>query len=852
MTAPAKPTPSISPLHSDEAHARIIKILEATTDVVAMTDRGGQLLYMNMAGRRLFGWTEGDTVELRNVKEMHPAWAYEVVQHEGFPAALRDSSWSGETALLAGNGQEVPVLQVVLAHTSADGEVDFYSTICRDISERKQKELEQIEWANRYDAAIRASGQVLFDWDAATGDITYGGDVAGLFGCQDEEMQGGLTRLRQMIHTGDLAAFDAEVERVIATRDPFQHEFRLRRKDGTEIVAQAQGFFFLDRQGRIGRMVGFMKDVSVQRVAESAIQTTNESLEQRVAERTAALERANAELQSRAHQQEAVALLGQCALTGLPLDELMREAAKVARVGLPADCTAVHEFNTADECFHLRAEAGWPEREMPAHIPGDDDSMSKYALQSGEIAVSPDFSREQRFAVPQDAKDIGARSGVCVLIQAGARPLGVLNAFSRSLRAYAPDDLSFLQAVANVLSAAIERHQAEEHIRQAQAEAEAANRAKSDFLSRMSHELRTPLNSILGFTQLLEMEEHDARQEESIRHISRAGQNLLGLINEVLDIARLDAGRMQFQMEAVDLSEFLRETTTLTLPLAARHKVTVRLAEMPQETPFISTDRERIKQVLLNLLSNAVKFNRDGGSVTVAAARIEQGFWRVSVTDTGMGISQEKLDRLFVPFERLGPKEGGTEGGTGLGLALCQRLVKALEGRLGAASTVGLGSTFWIDLPAIEMPVENTAVVATSETVQPAPPQSQYTLLYIEDDLANYYLLERILASRKDIKLLSALQGRLGLDLAREHQPDLLLLDLNLPDMPGEQLLRILKEDPNTAGIPVIAVTGEVASDRSNLLRELGALDILVKPYRVQELLTLLDGVLGKRATPPQ
>lgn len=844
MTAPAKITTPTSPLHNDEAHARIIKILEATTDVVAMTDRSGQLLYLNVAGRRLFGWDADDTVVLRNVREMHPAWAYEVVQHEGFPAALRDSSWSGETALLAENGREVPVLQVVLAHTSADGEVDFYSTICRDISERKQKELEQIEWANCYDAAIRASGQVLFDWDAGTGDINYGGDVEGLFGCSDEEMHGGLTRMRQMIHPDDLPAFDAEIERVIATRDPFHNEFRFQRKNGSEVLVQAQGFFFLDRQGRIGRMVGFIKDISLQRVAEHAVQTTNEALEKRVAERTAALERANAELQSRAHQQEAVALLGQRALTGLPLDDLMREAAEVVRNGLPAGCSAVHEFNEDDECFYMRAEAGWPAREKPTRIPGGDDSMSAYTLRSGETVVSPDFSLEERFTISEDIRRIGARSGVSVRIQAGKRPLGVLNAFSRSLRTYAPDDLSFLQAVANVLSAAFERHQAEEHIRQAQAEAEAANRGKSEFLSRMSHELRTPLNSILGFTQLLEMEEHDARQEESIRHISRAGQNLLALINEVLDIARLDAGRMQFQMEAVDLGEFLHETTTLTVPLATRNKVTILLAEMPPVTPFASTDRERLKQVLLNLLSNAVKFNREGGSVTVATARAEQGFWRVSVTDTGMGIPKEKLDRLFVPFERLGTKEGGTEGGTGLGLALCQRLVKALNGRLGAASTVGLGSTFWIDLPAIDMEAESIAAKEVSEAEQAVALQKKYTLLYIEDDLANYYLLERILAPRKDIKLLSALQGRLGLELAREHQPDLLLLDLNLPDMSGEQLLRKLKDNPLTASIPVIAITGEVASDRSKLLLQLGALDILNKPYKVQELLSLLENML--------
>ncbi len=852
MTAQANLTTPISPLHSDEAHARIIKILEATTDVVAMTDCSGQLLYMNLAGRRLFGWGEDDVVALRNVKEMHPAWAYEVVQHEGFPAALHDNSWSGETALLAKNGKEVPVLQVVLAHTSADGEVDFYSTICRDISERKQKELEQIEWANRYDAAIRASEQVLFDWNVDTGDIHYSGDVDGLFGRRDREMQGGLKRLRQIVHPDDLAAFDTEVERVTAMRDSFHHEFRICRGDNSKIVAQAQGFFFFDRQGRIERMVGFIKDVSIQRSAEQAIQTTNELLEQRVAERTAELEGANTELKSRARQQEAVARLGQRALSGLPLNDLMCEAAKVAREGLHTDCVTVNEYIVADDCFHMRATEGWPEYEKSAQNSQDKNSMSSYALRSGETVVSTDFTREQRFTVSQEIKNSGARSGVAVCIQAGVRPLGVLNAFSRSLRTYASDDISFLQAVANVLSAAIERHQADERIRQAQAEAEAANRAKSEFLSRMSHELRTPLNSILGFTQLLEMEAHDARQDESIRHISRAGQNLLSLINEVLDIARLDAGRMQFHLEEVELGEFLRAAATLTTPLAARKKVTVHLAEMPEKTHLVSTDRERIKQVVLNLLSNAVKFNREGGTVAIAASRVEEGFWRVSVTDTGMGIPQEKLNRLFVPFERLGVKEGGVEGGTGLGLALCHRLINALDGRIGVTSTLNVGSTFWIDLPAIETPQEPKAAPPVKQPLQKAPNAEQYTLLYIEDDLANYYLLERILSSRKDIKLISALQGSIGLDLAREHHPDLILLDLNLPDTPGEQLLRILKEDKNTSDIPVITVTGEVASERFTKLRELGAVEILTKPYRVQELLALLDRALGKAATPPR
>jgi PAS domain S-box-containing protein len=838
-----------TPPKGNVAQARFIKILEATTDVVAMTDREGRLLYLNAAGRRFFGWPGDDSLRNRSIASMHPSWAAEVIVNESIPHARSHGSWSGEVALTGRDGREVPVTEVVLAHAGTDGSVEFLSAICRDISDRKHRELEQIEWANRYDAAVRSSGQVLFDWDSSTGGITYGGDVARLFGFEESELRGGVARLREIIKPDDLAGFDSEIDRVLNLRDPFHHEFRVVRKDGGEIIVNAQGFFFLDRAGNIGRMVGFLKDVTAERTAEHAIHDANERLELRVHQRTAELEKLAVELQDSARQQAAVARLGQRALAGLSLDALMKEAVALARDGLSADCSAVLDFLPDENVFIVRTDLGWPPPVQPVRVPGGLASQSGYTMQIGAPVVSIDFRTEQRFQISESVKASGLRSGISVCIQAGSRPLGVLNAFSRNRRQYGPDDVSFLQGLANVLTAAIERHRVEEDTRRAQAEAEAANRAKSEFMSRMSHELRTPLNAILGFTQLLEMEEHDERQDESIRHISRAGQNLLQLINEVLEIARLDAGRIQFHVEDFELSAFLRETATLSKPIAARHRVTIHFGSMPGGTPIVRTDRERLKQVFLNLLSNAAKYNRPEGTVTIAVTRAGSERWRVSVTDTGRGIAPERLDRIFIPFEQLGVKEGATEGG--IGLALCHRLVNALGGELGVESALGEGSTFWVQLPSAEPEAAEAAepVSIPLAPMGPAPASSaQRTVLYIEDDIANYHLLERILQSRKELKLVSAHQGSLGLDLAREHVPDLILLDLNLPDMTGEQLLRDLKASARTKRIPVIAVTGEVAGDRPDELRRLGALAMLTKPYRVQELITLIDRALSQPA----
>ena len=844
-------TGAVRAIPADEPTSRFARIFEASTDVVAMADRQGSLLYLNAAGRRLLDLTNDAEISGLTLRGLHPEWAFEIVRQEGIPFAQEHGSWSGETALISGTGREFPVLQLVLAHLGADGELEFVSTICRDISDRKLKELERIEWANRYNAAIQASGQVVFDWDTLSGEIAYGGEIEHLIGFSSDEMAGGMDRLRNVIHPDDVSVFDDRIEVATMMRDPFDYTFRAIRKNGVEVIVRAQGCFFLDRHGQFGRMVGFLKDVTKERMGEQATQLANERLEQRVTERTGELAKANLDLRNSALRQAAVSRLGQRALAGQSLGELMLDAAKTVMEMLPCEYSSVLHYDENADDFKPLAEVGWPAvsgARLP--IPGGTRSLSGYAVLTGNAVVSPDIETETRFAYSDASRAAGVRSGIAACIKAGERPLGVFVSFALRRRDFSHDDVSFVQSIANVLTAAIERHEAEDSIRRARAEAEAANRAKSEFLSRMSHELRTPLNAILGFTQLLEIEEHSERQAESIEHISRAGRNLLNLINEVLDIARLDSGRVEFSMESVDVMELMQEVVSAVSPAAAKRSITIQISEMPGAAPFVQSDRERMRQVLLNLLSNAVKFNHEGGSVTLAVSRENATDWRIGVTDTGIGIPREKLARLFVPFERLGTREGGTEGGSGLGLALCQRLIAGLGGRIGVSSAVGAGSTFWIDLPAKEANSPGHAwrlAEGAPDTAASPPVKAVRTVLYIEDDAANYYLMERFLAPRDDIRLMSALQGRVGIELAREHRPDLILLDMNLPDMNGEQILRALRADPVTHGIRVVAVTGEMMIEREEELMALGVLEILVKPYKLVQITELLERSFARK-----
>ncbi len=826
----------------EEAHARFTRILESTSDFVAMSSSGGLIHYVNAAGRALLNWPPDKPAAGIHFSEIHPPWAAEIIFESGIPTAIAEGTWTGETALLTQDKREIPVSQVIISHRNAHGDLDFLSTIIRDISERKREEVARIEWANRYDAAIRASGQVLFDWNSTTNEITYGGDLAQLLGYSPAEMAGGLDRLRMLVHPDDVAAFDEEVQRVTATREPFRHAFRALHQSGRIVHVEAKGYFFIDRLGQIGRMVGFLADVTARELAEEQLSKAQESLEARVAERTAELAAANDLIQERALQTEIVAQLGQRALAGTELAELLRNAAELVRETLHVDYVSILELLPDGGQLIPIAQAGWPDP-SPNIVGVGKTSQSGFTLHVGAPVIVEDLATELRFTPSESALQAGVTSGVSVVIESGPNPLGVLIALTIERRSFTQDDVNFLQSVSNVLTAAIERSRSEVRIRTAQEQAESANRAKSEFLSRMSHELRTPLNAILGFTQLLEIDQPSPSQAESILHISRAGQHLLDLINEVLDIARIETGRLTLASETIDLTSFLHEVSRLLAPSAERQQVALQVNVSIDRPMHVTADRQRLKQVFMNLLSNGIKYNRPGGSVRVTCTT-RGAVHRVTVSDTGPGIPEEKLARLFVPFERLGAESSGVEG-TGLGLALSQRIVVALGGSLGVESSVGEGSSFWIDLPAVHLPAnEDEPPPDAPLTPLEEPTTIQRKVLYIEDQDLNLRLVERILNNRPGYHLITAMQGGIALDLAREHRPDVILLDLNLPDMSGDEILQHLKADAALSDIPVIMVSADAMGDRIDELLKLGASGYLTKPYKLREFFRVIDEAL--------
>ena len=387
---------------------------------------------------------------------------------------------------------------------------------------------------------------------------------------------------------------------------------------------------------------------------------------------------------------------------------------------------------------------------------------------------------------------------------------------------------------------------AQQAIRDAEASARAANESKTLFLSRMSHELRTPLNAVLGFGQLLSRQLAGTEHAEAVDYVLKGGKHLLELINDVLDITRIESGEMSLSLESVELSGLVDESLQLMRPLAAAANVSLAHGSEQPEV-WVFADRQRVRQILLNLLSNAIKYNRDGGSVWVGWAA-DGGQVRLSVRDTGKGIAPELQHRLFVPFDRLGA-EGTAVEGAGIGLALTRSLAGLMAGTVGFESSAGEGATFTVTLP--EAPLHRgTPTRASGTVVRPKPVDPTHasaagraTLLYIEDNEANVRVVEHLLELRSDWRVIHAALGGLGVEIARAHQPDLIFLDLHLPDLPGREVLQALKRRPETQDLPVVVLSADATMGLPRELREAGAQGFLTKPLDIDVVLALLDGV---------
>ena len=504
---------------------------------------------------------------------------------------------------------------------------------------------------------------------------------------------------------------------------------------------------------------------------------------------------------------------------------------------------------------------------FPLRLMGDVEALGRGELQVIDTASLPRDSHTEALLAS------GVHTYMVVPMIAGGELLGAVS-FGGAPNDFSSEQISIAQEVAAQLAIALEQARllervkgqaeeleqrvqertlelssANEHLqreiaerRRAEEDADRANRAKSEFLSRMSHELRTPLNGIIGFAQLLELEAQGAEQRESVEMILKSGRHLLDLINEVLDIARIEAGKLALSLEPVLVSEVVAAALDMLRLEATTKRIEVVVTGLEG---YVMADRQRLQQVVLNLLSNAMKYNRAGGVVRVSSEADPSGRVRLSVSDTGRGIAPEMIGRLFTPFDRLGAEQTTIEG-TGLGLVLSHHLVEAMGGSLSATSTIGQGTTFTVELRRAESPTVESDRPSNRTAGEDDHDGIRGTVLYIEDNLSNLRLLERILARRPGVTLLSAMQGSRGIELARDHQPDLIILDLHLPDLPGSDVLARLSTDPRTKRIPVVILSADATPGQIKRLLEQGAREYLTKPLDVKQVLAVVEETLAK------
>lgn len=379
--------------------------------------------------------------------------------------------------------------------------------------------------------------------------------------------------------------------------------------------------------------------------------------------------------------------------------------------------------------------------------------------------------------------------------------------------------------------------------------AQTASRTKSEFLSHMSHELRTPLNAILGFSKVLE-DELAGPTQALAQHVGKAGRHLLDLINEILDLASIEAGKLRIDLTSVDLAPLIDDCVTLMTPLAQAQAVSIHVTPLEPGRFKACADAKRLKQMLLNLLSNAIKYNRKQGRVDITITAQGDNHWRLAVADSGIGIAENHLQHLFEPFNRFGERQNEVEG-AGIGLALTCKLARLMQGHVGAQSQLGVGSRFWIDLPCACL---DEVAVMPSATEEPGADPSALSsrtisLLYIEDDPLSQNLLSTVLSRKRPYyRLWTAATGNAGLTLAREVKPDLILLDQSLPDGPGLALFRRLKDTPETRDIPVVALSGNALPQEISATLDAGFAAYLTKPLQIDATLSTLDKLLQTRS----
>ena len=611
-------------------------------------------------------------------------------------------------------------------------------------------------------------------------------------------------------------AFRKNDQEVLRTLKPLEVE-EVVPQDGENHTYLSIKFPLLGKQGEVSGVCGISTDITARKRMEEDLALSRATLETKVRERTRELETSEKRFKDFAE-------IGSDWFWETGPDHCFKKVSKTVVALTNADLDKLYTSGR---------------REL-AHPEDIKENPEKWAAHYEDLDAHREFKDfEYRHIAP---------NGRLMHIRVSGRP-------------FFAEDGDFLGYRGVGADVTIEK-QSEAALREAKRQADEANLAKSEFLSRMSHELRTPLNGILGFAQLLELDKDENLTEEQVRFINdirKSGDHLLELINEVLDLARIESGGLEIKLEPLDPAEVMNECLDMIRPLAEKTGIHIGNAlpmvqeagsqgSNPHDGGGVISDRVRLKQIFVNLVSNAIKYNRVNGTVTLRYEEAPSGFMRISVADTGAGIANEDLNEIFQPFTRL--KGNGSVEGTGVGLSVTQKLVELLGGDVGVKSTVGEGSVFWVDIPSNDGRLPRTEKTKAREkaenTAFSTEPGREICVLYIEDNRANIRFMRELLKKIPSVKIVVAETGEDGIRLAREQKPDLILMDINLPGMNGyEALKEIRRTERGEKKVPILALSALAMPDDVNKGLDAGFDGYLTKPLNVGKTLTAIFDALG-------
>ena len=775
-------------------------VFNALEEAILVVSPERALLSINPAAVKMFGYSAAEakrqSTEIFHVDGDH----FAEFGHRIREAFSRNESAEFEYVAKRKNGEVFPTEHTVSQLRNDSGEILGLVSVVRDITARKQAE-EALRRSEEFlRLVVQATNDGIWDWNPLTHDDYLSPRWKEIFGFRDDELANKDSSFFDLLHPDDRARVQQAVNRHFDHGEPFHIEVRMRHKDGGYRWILSRGEVVRAADGKPLRMVGSISDISERiealetvRRNEQQLKVLNESLEARVRERTVAL----------------------------------ADAMEINRQILAASPVGIVVYRDSGECIFAN------------------DAIAALTHASVEQLTHQNFFNIESWRATgliDDALAVLADGNKRIREVHATTSFGTDVRFENCLARFHLSGRPHLLLIVTDTQA---RYETETALLRAKEDAEQASRAKNEFLSRMSHELRTPLNAILGFTQVLETEPLEVELADYVQEIHHAGDHLLELINELLDLSRIEAGKLVLDIKPVDFAPVLQQAIQFVQASIDRHGITL-TNHCPSSLPIVA-DATRMRQILVNLLSNAVKYNREGGSITIDCEPAAAGLVRIRVTDTGVGITAENMAAVFTPFERLGAEKTAVEG-TGIGLALSRQLAGLMGMQLDLTSRPGAGTTFWLEAPLagdLDPPAPPSPATSAATT-------AVITILYVEDNAANLRVMEALFRRRPNLRLLSATNGELALDIARQQQPDAILLDIHLPEMDGYAVLARLKSDAATHRIPVLALSADaLVADRERGLRA-GFDDYLGKPVVFADVLSALRKALLARGVGPR